>query len=419
MQQAGFLVRHRKTLLIVLGNLVALLILMNKSFAQEADGYIYGRVETYGNTYQGQIRWGKEEAFWNDFFNASKVADQSHQRILSKEEDNDSDFWDDLDWSISSIWDDKRHVNHEFSTQFGNISKLTMTGKYEVDLELKNGKIIPLSGRGYNDIGTKIVIFDEELGEVDVEWRKVREVDFMATPKRFEASGGGPIFGTVETYRRGTFTGYIQWDHDERLGDDKLDGDSRDGDLSIAFNQIKSIEKEGNSSFVTLNSGRDFYLRGSNDVGNGNRGIIVTVPDIGKIDIPWRVFRKVEFEKINSSGASYNSYKTPRGLMGTVYTFDGDEFEGRLVYDVDEAWEVETLEAKDDDIDYIIPFNNIKVVAPKNSQYCTVQMRNGDKLLLGDRRDVSEDNDGILVFTSGEKDPVYIKWRSVSEIIFD
>ena len=37
-------------------------------------GFIYGEITVKnGDTYQGPIRWGKEEAFWHDMFN-SKAA---------------------------------------------------------------------------------------------------------------------------------------------------------------------------------------------------------------------------------------------------------------------------------------------------------------------------------------------------------
>src|SRR5262245_21111750 len=39
----------------------------------DSRGFIYGRVTTRGGTvYEGRLRWNKEEAFWGDFFNASK-----------------------------------------------------------------------------------------------------------------------------------------------------------------------------------------------------------------------------------------------------------------------------------------------------------------------------------------------------------
>ncbi len=420
MNKGALLARHRRVLLIVIGNLVAALIVLTSLQAQNTEGYIYGKVHTYETTYIGQIRWGDEEAFWNEFFNAAKVADKYYQKVLEENAPSEEvAFWESLNWSLSSIWEDKGNLTHEFATQFGNIAALIKTGKYTVALRLKNGIELELSGRGYNDIGTTLIVYDDELGKIDIPWHRMREVEFSDTPKNLRVTGGAPIYGTVETFRGGTFTGYVQWDHDERLGEDVLDGDTRDGDLSIPFREIKSIEKEQNGSYVVLNSGRDFFLKGSNDVNSENRGIIVTVPELGQVDIPWKTFRKATFEQVKSSGAPYKSYRAPKGLSGTVYTFDDTKFEGRIVYDIDEAWEVETLDAKDYMIDYSIPFVNIKSVTPKNNQFSTVELRNGDKLLLGDVRDVSAANDGTLIFKANQKDPIYVPWRETAEIVFD
>lgn len=409
-----------RTLLIVIGNIIALLIVIGAASAQESAGYIYGTVTTYNTSYTGQIRWGKEEAYWNDFFNAQKMGDEYYESILTEKGDKkDADLWEDVDfWDFSSIWDNRKYTRHEFSTQFGNIASLEPRNRSKVRLTLKNGQEIELDGQGYNDVGAKITIFDDELGDVKLSWDRIEQIDFSEAPRNFEPSGGGPIYGTIETFK-GSYTGYVQWDHDERLGNDVLDGESRDGDVSIAFKHIKSIESRGNTSFVTLYSGRTFSLRGTNDVNSENKGIIVTVPQLGKIDIPWKVFDRADFEKTKNTRDAYINYKEPKGLNGTVETFRGDTYEGRIVYDVDEAWEVETLEAKDDAIEYVIPFANIESIAPKNSYYSVIKLRNGDKVLLGEGRDVSSNNDGIILFQRNTREPVYIKWRDIAEVNFD
>src|SRR5262245_22705067 len=41
-------------------------------------GYLYGRVETVdGGVYEGQLRWGTEESFWDDLFNANKFENEN------------------------------------------------------------------------------------------------------------------------------------------------------------------------------------------------------------------------------------------------------------------------------------------------------------------------------------------------------
>lgn len=409
-----------RTLLIIIGNVIALLIVISAANAQESSGYIYGTVTTYNTSYTGQIRWDDEEAYWNDYFNAYKMGDEYYESILSEKGDNkDSDLWDDVDFfDFASIWENKHTSQHEFRTQFGNIAALEPRSRGRVRLTLKNGQDIDLNGSGTNDVGTTVVVFDSELGDVKLPWNKIDKIEFEEAPRNFEPSGGGPLYGTVETFK-GSYTGYVQWDHDERLGNDILDGDNRDGDVKIAFKHIKSIESRGNSCKVILNSGREFRLDGSNDVNGGNRGIIVTVPEIGKIDIPWKVFDRVDFEKTKNTRDAYSNYKVPKGLRGTVETLRGEKYSGRIVYDVDEAWEVETLDANDESIEYKIPFDKIESITPKNSYYSLVQLRSGDRVLLGDSNDVNSSNKGIIIFVSGNREPVYIKWRDVDKVSFD
>ena len=45
----------------------------------------------------------------------------------------------------------------------------------------------------------------------------------------------------------------------------------------------------------------------------------------------------------------------------------------------------------------------------------TVQT-NGEELVLEDGQDVSESNDGVLVFADGAARPTYLPWRKVNRI---
>ncbi len=413
-----YMERNQKTLQLILGCLIALLITASELKAQNTEGFIYGKVYTNNNIYTGQLRWGKEEAYWHDVFNASKT-DNAFKEIVKKHEKDNTNSWQDIDWRISSIWEDKRTTIHQFSCQFGDIKELHNYGNGRVVLQLKNGEKIKLSGEGYNDVGTDVKVLDLELGVMSIKWDRITKIEFLETPKKLSRHFGKPVYGTVETFRKGSFEGFVQWDHDERLGLDKLDGDTRDGDMSIAFDQISKIEKQGNGSMVDLRSGRQFYLTNSNDVDDGNRGIIVNVDGVGDVDIPWRAFKFVSFKEVNSSGRAYSSYESPKGLYGTVYKYNGGQVKGRIVFDLDETWELEMLEGKDDEIEYTIPFRNIKKIRPKNYNYSLVQLRNGSELLLGDGRDVSDNNAGVMVMVSGEKDPQFIEWKNVTEIVFE
>jgi len=406
--------KNRKTLQLLLGLLVAIFITITELKAQSTQGFIYGKVYTSNDTYVGQIRWGKEEAYWNDHFNTSKV-DNLYDSYKSRQKKNDYSF----DWRLFSIWDDKStQTIHLFSSQFGDLKEIVNYRDEKVLAILKNGEEIRLSGSGYNDVGASIRVLDQDLGLITVKWEKIRKVEFIPTPENLDQTFGKPLYGTVDTYRKGKITGFIQWDHDERIGTDKLDGDTRDGTVSIEFDKIDKIEKRGNASQVYLKSGRAIQVSGTNDVNNENKGIIVTVDGVGKIDIPWREFQSVTFEETEESGMSYSSFEV-RELKGSVKQYQGKEVSGKIIFDLDEEWDLELLEGMDDELEYKIPFRNIKKIAPKNYNYAVVELKNGIELLLGDKRDVTDSNAGVLVFNSQNKQPLHIEWRKITEIIFE
>jgi hypothetical protein len=57
-------------------------------------------------------------------------------------------------------------------------------------------------------------------------------------------------------------------------------------------------------------------------------------------------------------------------------------------------------------------------VAPKNSLYARVTLKNGHTLVLGERSDVSEKNWGLMIWPQPDKFK-YIPWNNVSRITID
>jgi hypothetical protein len=132
--------------------------------------------------------------------------------------------------------------------------------------KFKNGGQLVVDGEGYNDVGSKIQVIDQDLGTVSLDWDRISKIEFLSTPSHLEGVFGTPLFGTVEGIRKEKMTGYIVWDDDERLSTDRLDGDDRDGDVSVKFGDVISIEKEGRGSRIVLRSGKKLMLTNSNDV---------------------------------------------------------------------------------------------------------------------------------------------------------
>jgi len=383
--------------------------------AQSVQSYIYGTLHTRsGDSYEGFMRWGKEELFWHDIFNSTKTDDQSNYRRPEKK----SGRWFDFDWNFSSIWDNKYGgTSHTFACHFGDIKTLELKRSQTVLVGLKNGSIIEVRG-GSNDIGESIYLNSPDLGEIKIPWDRIDQIDFSAAPLHYEAPYETMLYGTVETTRNRTFKGVVTWDMDERIGSDILDGDSREGEHEIPFSLIKSITRSGDGSNVELRSGKELRLEGSNDVDDGNRGVVVFDANYNNIKIDWDDFQKVTFESIGDVIPTYDDYKVPTGIEAEVMGFDGARYKGLVAFDIDEFWELEFLDGNDDQIEYQIPFRNIKRLVPKNRSYSMVFLRDGESLLLGDSQDVSSRNDGLLIFQEGEKEPIHVKWDDIDEIIF-
>ncbi|WP_424961631.1 hypothetical protein [Ekhidna sp.] len=393
------------------------------SVSAQDEGFIYGKVTTEdGDEYEGPIRWGKEEVYWTDMFNASKRENKNLDYLSSRELDELEDRYYDNDNLISRFvnisWDDNdgRFV-HEFSTEFGNIEALRIRSGSRVEVKLKNGEYIEVDGSGYNDIGTKITVLDRELGKIRLSWSNLEEIEFLPTPSNLDEKFGEPLYGTV-ICDLGEFTGFVQWDHDERVGTDILDGEEDGDDYEIAFDKIESIERDGySSSIVRLKSGRTLDLRGTNDVDDDNKGIIVTLKGLGRVDIDWDEFDRVEFRDAPNSGPAYSSFSSPKKIKGTVQVDNGDRHSGEIIYDLDEEYTFELLNGEKDDVKFIIPFYNIKSIAPRRSDEAEVTLKSGDSIILEDGQDVSEKNLGVLIKTGSDR--VYVPWDRIDKITLD
>lgn len=81
-----------------------------------------------------------------------------------------------------------------------------------------------------------------------------------------------------------------------------LDGRTESSGVSVAFKNIASIKSLGNSSLVTLHSGRELYMWGENDVNATNRGIAINLPSVGQVIVGWhdfKLFRSIPLDQLN------------------------------------------------------------------------------------------------------------------------
>ena len=385
--------------------------------------YLYGNIVTVdGDVYRGAIRWDDEEVFLMDVFNSEKEENPYvkyvPKRILPENENTRKKRnWNRIEFTIDGDRNPTRgNFARKFQCRFGDIKSISVEGPEAVSLELRDGKFINLSG-GSNDVGTKVWVIDQELGLLKIDWNRIDVVNFEQPPLNGIENFGEPIYGKLIT-TKGEFTGFIQWDHDERLITDKLDGRSRDGDVAIGFSKIKGIEKIENGSRVNLHSGRSFELRGKNDVNEDNRGIIISIPNVGRIDFPWSHFLSLELVSFSHNKLDcQKEFRVSERLFGTLLTKDGKSYKGTIVYDLDEAMDSEILNGLNDELDFSVPFRNIQSIKPMAYNYCLVELKNGKRLYLGDQTDVSNKNAGILVFLK-EDEYQFFKWSDVDRIDF-
>jgi hypothetical protein len=386
--------------------------------ASNGEGRIYGTVEMRsGSTYTGFLRWGSQEAYWDDLFHSLKEE-------LPHMDDVDEDEREERGGRRIRILGYRINVNggdfassRIFIARFGDIETVEVTGDSDAELTMKSGEVYEVSGYS-DDVGGEIHVEDDDAGDIDLKWDRIDMIRFEAAPSS-ASHDAFRLYGKVST-DVGDFEGYVQWDKEECMSTDELDGDSDDGDISIPMGRIASIERRGRrSSVVVLKDGRKMRLRGSNDVNHDNRGIYVEDARYGRVLIHWDEFDKVSFEENGKSGRGYDDYEKSGALSGTVVDEDGEEFSGRIVFDIDESEGWEMLNGSMNDVEFNIPFQMIEKIEPIGRDGSILSLRSGEELELEEGQDVSESNDGVLVYEDGSRRPTFLGWDEIREIRFD
>jgi hypothetical protein len=389
------------------------ILIISFSIAQKSDqGLIYGTVTlTNGNEYTGTMRWGKaygKEHFWMDMFNSSKMENDYEDLVDYREyrRNRRNSFFG------IRIGDHDRLTTHQFVCMFGDIKTIVPYSSSKAEIILKNNESYEVSG---SDAGATVYLIDETDGEeYDFKWRRIERIEFKDTPDDLKYAYDRGLYGIVQT-EVGKFEGLIQWDYDESIMSDELNGDEGD----YEFNEIKRIEKESRRrTIITTHNGRERSLSGTNDVDDDNRGIVVKVKDVGMIEIRWREFEYLEFKNTDVSGMKYSDFKPAKKLYADITLEDGEKISGRIAYDLDETYDIETIDGEMDDLEYNIPIRNIESIENTGRDAARVRLKNGTLLKLYDLQDVSDRNDGILIWVKDKEDPKYIPWRDIELVKF-
>jgi hypothetical protein len=388
--------------------------------AEAEQGFLYGRVTTYGGVYEGRLRWGDgSEAFWGDYFNGAKDHNPWSARVpperLPKEREAVAFFGLEIAQRERPV-----DLGRLFMARFGDIARVEARGR-QVRVTLKSGTVIDLDRFEASDFDDGVRVWDGARGLVDLDSSRIRAIEFLPTA-RLDATPGR-LHGTVRT-RQGVFTGFVQWDRQQCVGTDELHGRAADGAKRLRFDTIRSIARHsGDGSQVTLLDGREIVLSDNRAVGQGNRGIYVDDRRYGRVLVSWEAFERVDLGP-GGAGPAYGDFPPGRPLTGSVTTRAGRRLAGRLVYDLDESETTETLDAPSQGVDYTIPFGLVAAIVPpgrdgRGASYAEVTLHGGEALQLERAGDLGDGNAGLLIFIEGQERPEYVPWPEVERVDLD
>lgn len=403
--------------------LLTLCLILLASLALAEKGRIYGKITTrYGDTFEGPIRWDKNEVGWEDMLDGTKERENYRDDDSRRRKYRDKKGVSLFGFTIGES-DTYYSSSSQVSIAFGFIKKITPDSDNSAEIEFKNGEEV-LVKSGSTDLGTamrELVIEDKDEGEIEFDWDDIDYVEFFEGPADARSDMGTRLYGTVTTDRAGEYTGWIVWDVDEALTEDIIDGNERHRKRKIKFDQIQSIEKiSSQASEVTTKSGKSMRLDDSNDVDSGNRGIAISDSKLGRVNVDWDEFEKLVLKDPPSDAyAVYGDFKGDDRIYGTVYDEDGEAFTGYIRWDNDEeyGWEVIDGEYRSVDFDFIL--TNIKSIEKLSRRSSRVTLWDGRDFRLRESNDINDDNKGIYVYPDGmDGDELIIDWEDFDRVEF-
>jgi hypothetical protein len=171
-------------------------------------------------------------------------------------------------------------------------------------------------------------------------------------------------------------------------------------DRQIRFGEIASIERVPGGARIVLVNGDERDLTGNRDVDRGNRGIQISDPGLGMVEVEWREFRILRFHEANAV-VGYDAFDGGHLLLGTVVTQSGEEIDGVIRWDADEAASWEFLNGRADDVVFTIEFGYVSRIERGQAFGARVTLLDGRTFELDDSNDVDWDNKGILIAPEG------------------
>lgn len=400
--------------------------------AQPVDDRLYGRVLTAeGERLEGWLRWDRNETHAADMLDGQKEIPWAYEAEAERL-DEELRRRRRLERSINLpglriTWDEDDGDLRTTSAaiRFGHLRSLEVVEERRVRLTLTSGDEVELVS-GSTDIGPRhrgLVVEAREGDEVELRWRDLRRVDFLRAPAGMPAPRADRLHGTVRTREGVELTGWIAWDTDEALTTDVLDGREGGRRVEIELGTVAAIAREGRGGArVTLRSGEERVLRGTNDVNASNGGIEVSDAGLGRAVVSWEDFVSVRFHPPEGGGGAPSSghaaFPQPRPLSGSVEARTGEMVSGRIRWDNDESSTWEVLDGRAGDVDYDVELGLVRSIERVDASSARVELRDGRTLHLEGTNDVGEENGGIFVQPEGGE-TVLVRWEDFVRVSLD
>jgi len=181
-----------------------------------------------------------------------------------------------------------------------DVVRIERTGPSAARVGLATGAVLSLTGSGSATFSRRWVrVSDPALGVVQIPWNDLQEIRLHppATPVRYEDfAGAHRLRGVVLTEAGERHEGFVRWDNDEEFTWEMLNGRDRETAFEVEFAFVLEIRRlSPRSASVTLRDGRTLELGGSNDVGWGNKGMIIEGDDGSTRLVEWLDFHEVRF----------------------------------------------------------------------------------------------------------------------------
>jgi hypothetical protein len=209
--------------------------------------------------------------------------------------------WDRDESLLEDVLDGYDEDRRSRDIPFADIRRIERVGHSRSRVTLRDGSEVVL--RGTNDVDSDnrgIDVTIAGIGKAEVDWDEFENVTFKdppASPRYEEFDGGRVLTGTVETVDGERLVGEIIWDLDERFTWESLNGERDDIGWEVPFANVRTIRPiDDDSSEIALRNGDKLVLRGSNDVDEDNRGVIVVDADGSERELEWDELRLVTFD---------------------------------------------------------------------------------------------------------------------------